>query len=439
MQIRFGTLSAWLALYFLLSLLPMGLALVFERPPARTFFVELGVLFGLLGLGVLAMQLVISGRHPWFARGVGQDNLLQFHRQMGIFGWLLILAHPLTLLIAEPEFLDYLHPADQPLRAVTLSALLVASTLLIITSLWRVGCKLQYEWWRALHGLLALFVVSAGVSHALLVSNYTAGWPVKIGLLLLMGAALLLLLDSRLLRPWRLKGKPWTVTRAEKIDGDASRLVLQADNHPGMQFKPGQYAWLTLGDSPFSVQQHPFSINSKDNNPMRLEFTVKHAGDFTRSLSAVKAGSRAWVEGPYGVFTLDPDNNRDTVMVAGGVGVTPMISMLRSCVAAQSARKLLLLYANIDQASVLFADELAELSAQLKLKVVHVLKEPPEDWQGEQGLIDEALLDRYLDNVSSSTDYYVCGPPPLMNVVETVLWARQVPLKHIYSERFNLV
>lgn len=439
MKIRSGTLAAWLVLYFLLCLLPMGLALVFERPPVRTFFVELGVMFGLLGLGVLAMQLVISGRHPWFAAGVGQDNLLQFHRQMGIFGWLLILAHPLTVLIAEPEFLHYLHPGDEPLRAITLSALLMASTLLIITSVWRVGCKLQYEWWRALHGLLALFVVSAGFGHALMVNNYTAGWPVQVALVVMVGAALLLLIDSRLLRPWRLKGKPWTVSKAENIDGDATRLVLQADSHQGLKFQPGQYAWITLGDSPFSLQQHPFSINSQDDNPGCLEFTVKHAGDFTRSLSDVKAGSRAWVEGPYGVFTLDPANKRDTVIIAGGVGVTPIISMLRSCVAEQSTKKLLLLYANIDKASILFADELAELSTQLNLKVVHVLKEPPEDWQGEQGLIDDELLKQYLDKSNSTTDYYVCGPPPLMNVVETVLRARNVPLQYIYSERFNLV
>lgn len=210
MKIQYLTLAAWFVLYFLLTLLPMSLALTLERPPARTFLVELGVMLGLLGLGVMAMQLVISGRHPWFAAGVGQDNLLQFHRQMGIFGWLLVLAHPLTLLLAEPAFLDYLHPGDEPLRAVSLSGLLVASTLLLITSLWRVALKLPYEWWRALHGLLALFVVSTGFAHALMVSHYTASWPVRLALTGAVGAALLLLIDSRLLRPWRLKGKPWT-------------------------------------------------------------------------------------------------------------------------------------------------------------------------------------------------------------------------------------
>ncbi|SEA59977.1 ferredoxin reductase family protein [Alkalimonas amylolytica] len=439
MRIHYQTLAAWIGVYFLLTLLPMALALAFERPPVRAFAIELGVLLGLLGLGVLAMQLVISGRHPWFARGIGQDNLLQFHRQMGIFAWLLVLAHPATLLSAEPAFLDYLHPGDEPLRAFFLSATLIATTLLIVTSLWRVGMKLQYEWWRALHGLLAFFVVSTGIGHALMVSNYTAGWPVRIALTVAVGAALLLLIDARLLRPWRLKTKPWLVTKADAIDGDATRLVLQADNHQGIQFKPGQYVWITLGDSPFSLQQHPFSIHSNADSPTRLEFTVKHAGDFTNSISAIKAGSRAWVEGPYGVFTLDLSNDRDTIMVVGGVGITPIMSMLRSCATAHSRKKLLLLYANENRASVLFWDELIKLSEHLDLKVVHVLKEPPEDWDEEQGFIDDKLLTKYIKNARSQTDYYVCGPPPLMNGVESALRKRDVPLQHIFSERFNLV
>lgn len=439
MRIRYPALAAWIAVYFLLCLLPLALALLFAHPPTRDAGLELGVLLGLLGLGVLAMQMVISGRHPWFARGVGQDNLLQFHRQMGIFAWLLVLAHPLTLLLADPALVHYLHPGDELLRALTLNAVLVATTLLIVTSLWRVGMRLQYEWWRALHGLLAFFVVSAGLGHALMVSHYTAAWPVRIALFIAVAAALLLLIDSRLLRPWRLKGKPWTVVAAEEIDGDATRLALEADQHQGIQFAPGQYAWITLGDTPFSLQQHPFSIQSDAHNPSRLEFTAKHAGDFTHALSDTSLGTRAWVEGPYGIFTLDPDSDRNAVLMAGGVGITPIISMLRSCVADSSQKKLLLMYANTDINAILFRAELEQLSAQLDLTVVHILEQAPDDWEGEEGLLDGALLDKYLDAANSDTDYFVCGPPPLMNVIEQGLRERAVPLQRINSERFNLV
>ncbi|WP_194755482.1 ferredoxin reductase family protein [Aliidiomarina indica] len=439
MKIRYSSLAIWLLFYFLLTLLPMGAALVFDRPEPRGFLVEFGSLLGLLGLGVLAMQFVISGRHPWFASGVGQDNLLQFHRQMGLFAWLLVLAHPTTLMLADPQFMDYLNPSDQTLRAISLSAVVIATTVLIVSSLWRVTFKLQYEWWRALHGILSLFIVSAGLGHGLLVDHYTAGWPVKIALCVLIGIAVLLLIESRLLRPLRMKRKAWKVSDVEVVDGDATRFLLKADKHQGMTFMPGQYVWITLHHTPFSLQQHPFSIHSDANNPTHLQFTAKHVGDFTKSLKHTEVGSSAWVEGPYGVFTMDVQSKRDAVLFAGGVGITPIIGMLRSCVSEASDKSLTLFYANPDRDSVLFWNELNELSSQLNLKVIHVLEDAPDNWEGETGLIDAKLLERYLHTATADSDYYICGPAPLMNSVESFLREKQIPLKSIYSERFDLV
>ena len=115
MPLKSIAIFSWLLLYIiLLAILPLGLglALGIERPAPRALTVEIGAMLGLLGLGVLGMQLVISGRHRWFASGVGQDNLLQFHRRTGIFAWLLVLAHPITLFIADSNFLAYLDPRE---------------------------------------------------------------------------------------------------------------------------------------------------------------------------------------------------------------------------------------------------------------------------------------------------------------------------------------
>lgn len=439
MTISLVRILGWLLAYIGLALLPMALALGIERPAPRTFLVELGAMLGLLGLGVLGMQLVISGRHPWFAGAVGQDNLLQFHRQVGLFAWLLVLAHPLTLFIGNPAFLDYLDPRVDLMRAGSLIFVFVATTFLVASSLWRVGMKLQYEWWRAIHGGLSLLVVAGGLGHALLVDHYTADLATKLLTGTFIGFTLLLLVESRLLRPWRLRRVPWEVVETSQEPGDATRLVLEAQGHWGMSFKPGQYAWITLGDTPFSMQQHPFSIDSDATRPHRLEFTAKHSGDFTNSLPQVKPGTRAWVEGPYGVFSIDPGAGLRAVFIAGGVGITPIISMLRSCRALGFDQPMWLLYANQDVDSILFREELEALSKELSLEVVHVLSNPPEDWDGEAGLIDADLLDRHLPKEDGEIDYFVCGPPPMMNQVESALRRRGVALKHLYSERFNLV
>lgn len=439
MNISFAKVLGWMILYIGLVLVPMMLALGIDRPPARSFLVELGALLGLLGIGVLGMQLVISGRHPWFAGAIGQDNLLQFHRQIGIFAWLLVLAHPLTLFIGDPAFLAYLNPSEDFMRAASLIFVLVATSLLVASSLWRVGMKLQYEWWRALHGVLSLLVVAAGLGHALLVDHYTGDLLTKVAIAAFIGGTLYLLLESRLLRPWRLKRTPWEIVEVHQEPGDATRLVLEAQGHWGMSFKPGQYAWITLGDTPFSLQQHPFSIDSDATRPHRLEFTAKHAGDFTNSLKDVKPGTRAWVEGPYGVFSIDPSAGRRAVFIAGGVGITPIMSMLRSCRALDFEPRMLLIYANQDYDSILFRESLERLSQDLSLEVVHVLQEPPEDWEGESGLVDADLLERILPEEDGEIDYFVCGPPPMMDQVEPALRKRGVSVKNLYSERFNLV
>lgn len=429
----------WIIFYSALVLTPMLIVVVGERPAPRSLLVETGAMLGLLGLGVLAMQLVISGRHRWFAGKLGQDNVLQFHRQVGIFGWLLVLAHPLCMLFGDPEYLAFLDPRGDWIRAITLYLLLLASTGLILTSLWRERFKLQYEWWRAIHAALALLVVSGSLGHALMADHYTAGWLTKALLGGLVGVPLLLLLETRLIRPWRMKQRPWKVHAVEPRAGDVTRLVLQADGHAGMHFLPGQFVWLTLGETPYTLQQHPFSIISSATEPDRIELAIKPLGGFSRSVADVACGTPAWLEGPYGTFSIDASSGRRAVFIAGGIGVTPMISMLRTCLHRGCDQPMWLVNANDNESEIIFRDEIASLAARLSLEIVHVLADPPAEWRGETGYVDDAVLARVLPPDSDDIDYYVCGPPPMMDSVERALRARGVAADRLYSERFELV
>jgi predicted ferric reductase len=429
----------WIVAYVLLALMPLLIAVLGERPAPRGLLVETGAMLGLLGLGVLAMQLVISGRHRWFAGVAGQDNELQFHRQTGLFGWLLVLAHPLAMILGEREFIAYLDPREGLLRAASLYFVVLATTALVVTSLWRVQLGLQYEWWRALHAVLALLVVSAGLGHALLVDQYTAGFATKVLFVALIGAALFLLIETRLLRPWRMQRRPWEVVLAADAPGDVTRLVLKARGHDGMKFKPGQFAWLTLGPTPFSLQQHPFSMSSPATERRRLEFTARHSGDFTCSLADVEPGTTAWLEGPYGIFTIDPTSGRRAVFIAGGIGITPIMSMLRSCAARGCRQKMWLIYACDKEDEVIFGKEIDALAGEMPLEVTYVISDPSDAWTGETGYVDAKLLDRLLPEDDGEINYFVCGPPPMMDQVEPALRARGVAPARLFSERFNLV
>lgn len=417
----------------------MAIALTGELPAVRTRPKEAGAMLGFLGLGMLAAQAATSGRQRWFARGLGQDDVLQFHRRTGVFAWALVLAHPLTMFAADPSSLEYLDPRVAPLRAGSLWLALAAAGLLLATALWRPRFGLSYERWRLLHGALALLVVALGLGHALLVDHYTAGGWKKALLAATVGAGLWLLVDTRVLRPWRQRRRPWTVVGTTRERGDATTVRLRPDGHDGLRFVPGRFAWLGLGRSPWRLQQHPFSMASAAGET-EVAFTIKAAGDFTAGIADVAAGTRAWLEGPYGAFAWKPGfAPRGAIFVAGGVGITPFLSMLRTARAAGGCEPLWLFYANRDLDGAIAREELEALAQALPLTLVHVLEEAPADWNGETGRIDAGLLDRHLPADIGGMLAYVCGPEPMADAVEPVLRARGIPARNLYSERFDMV
>lgn len=429
----------WLLAYAALALVPMAIALAGEVPPRRGWLQEFATMLGLLGLGVLSAQAVVSGRQRWFARGLGQDDLLQFHRQTGLFALLLVLAHPLAMFLADPRHLAFLDPRVNMLRAVSLSFVLVAIMLLVASSLWRLRFGLSYERWRLLHGSLALAIVVLGLGHALMVGHYTGpGWKQAL-LVAAVGGALWLMLETRLRRPWQARRRPWRIASVEPGRGEVHTLHLAPDGHAGLRFRPGQFAWLTTGETPWRLQQHPFSMASSANDT-GVAFTIKAAGDFTSSLGDLEPGGRAWLEGPYGVFTYEPgDSAAGAVFIAGGVGITPVLSILRTARDRGAREPLWLFYGNERWDEVIFRDELAQLARELPLTLVHVLAEPHPGWEGESGLLDAGLLARHLPAGVAGMPCYVCGPEAMADTVEPVLLAHGVPAKHLYSERFDMV
>jgi predicted ferric reductase len=438
---KYGLIRAtlWAGSFLVLALVPMFLAYLGPVAP-RTFWTEVGVGLGFVGLGVMLLQFLLTGRYRWVATTFGLDSMLQFHRQMGLVAVGFILAHPTLLFLSDPTYLEYLDPRVQFPRALALAGVTGALLLLLATSLWRLSFRLSYEWWRALHGLLAIFVVFVGTVHVLQVGHYVSGVWKQIAFVALGAGAVILVLNTRVVRPWRMRRRPWRVEAVQEERGDASTLVLTSEEHAGMSFLPGQFAWLTLGETPFTLQQHPFSFSSSaEAAPSRLAFTIKGDGDFSSRVGTVRPGTSAFLEGPYGYFVPNPDPGMGCVMIAGGVGVTPFRSMLRTFADRGDPRELHLIFANVSPDQVIFHEELEELKARLHLTVTHVLEDPPEGWEGESGLIDRDLLERHLPDNPEAFEYFICGPEPLMNIAESALRELGIPQKRLLSERFNMV
>lgn len=436
MKYSFRRAFLWLGIYIVLCLIPLAIALIGNTPENRSFWIEFGVALGFLGLAMFALQFVFSGRFTKIAHSFGMDNILHFHRKMGIISFVFVLAHPITLLLANPKYIGYLNPTINAPRAIALSLAIVFIFLLTLTSLWRLSFGLNYEKWRLLHGILSLALVFIGVVHAIQVGHYLDTLYKKVFFALLMGSSMYLVIHTRIVRPWKNRKKPYQVVENIKERDSSWTLNLKAKNHPRMTFKAGQFAWIVIHKNPFTLQQHPFTIASSEKASL-LSFTAKDTGDFTSRWKHIKPGTKVFLEGPFGSFTIK--ENKNLFLVMGGIGVTPAMSMLRSLKDKNDNRKVILIYANQNWKDISFREELENLKKHLNLTLIHVLNNPNNNWTGEKGIVDMALINKYLPNKKHEFMYYICGPKPMMDIVEIAFWELEIDWRHVYTERFNIV
>ncbi len=414
----------------------MAIAIAGDIPRVRSFWIEAGVAMGFIGLAMFALQFLFSGRFTSIAPAFGMDNILQFHKYVGIVAFFFVMAHPITLITANPQFLEYFDPRVNFLRAIALSLASLALVFIMATSLWRETFKLNYEKWRLVHGFLALSLVFIGVVHSFQVGHYLDELWKKIALAGIMGGSMYMVIHTRIVRPWLNKKKPYKIIDVKEERDECYTITLEPIGHDRMKFIAGQFAWITINDTPFSLQQHPFSFASGEEDEY-LKFTAKDSGDFTSTWKSIETGTKAFLEGPFGSFTIVPDKNLFLIM--GGIGITPAMSMLRTLRQKKDKRKVILIYGNKDWQNITFREELEELKEVLNMDLVHILLEPNDEWEGETGLIDKKFLEKYMPENKNEFIYFICGPGPLMDIAEISLRELGIDWRFIYSERFKIV
>lgn len=429
----------WIGAYLLITLFPILVLLIYPPPSARGFWTEFSVALGFIGLAMMALQFVITARINRIDASYGIDILLQFHRFTSVAAFVMVLVHPGVLFVVQPETLRLLNFLEAPWRARMAVLGTLAFVALVVTTVWRKQLRIPYEPWRTSHTVLSVLAVGLGLGHALGVSHYLAlFWKATLWVAMGLGA-LWLVIYVRIIKPWMMTQKPYLVEEVTPQRGNVWTLALRPWGHDGFSFQPGQFAWLTLGITPLSMREHPFSMSSNADHSGRVEFGIKALGDFTSTIQSIKPGTKAYLDGPYGVFTIDRYHDAaGFVLVAGGIGITPMISMLATAAERKDDRPYLLIYASQSWDDITFREELDALKAQMDLEIVHVLKKPPESWSGEQGYVDKELLARYIPKYKATRQYFICATPKMMTQVERALHELDVPVTQVHMEHFNL-
>ena len=220
--------------------------------------------------------------------------------------------------------------------------------------------------------------------------------------------------------------------------GATTTLVLKPPPGVDFRFEAGQFGWFAIGRSPFSVTQHPFSFSSSAERD-EVELALKALGYFTSRVGELEPGTTVYVDGPHGVFSIDQDEGPGFGLIAGGVGIAGLISMVRTLADRDDVRPVVLFYANAEWDGVAFREELEGLKDRLDLTVVHVLERPPEGWAGETGYVRAEVLSRHLPRGYRRFQFFICGPDPMMDAAEEALVGLGVPPERVHTERFDMV
>jgi propane monooxygenase reductase component len=227
------------------------------------------------------------------------------------------------------------------------------------------------------------------------------------------------------------------VEAVEELTHDIRRLVLKLREPGSVTFHAGQYMDIAIPGA--DGEHRSFSMASTPGEPDRLEFMIKlyEGGHFSGLLAnghGIKVGDELTCTGPYGVFTLRDSSPRRLVFIAGGAGMAPVMSLLRSMAEKGTQRPATFYYGARTEADLFELAELERFCATVPdLRFVPALSE--EEWDGETGLVTD-VVDR-LEEDLTEVDAYLCGPPPMVDAAIALLERRGCPESRIYFDKFT--
>jgi predicted ferric reductase len=426
------------AVYPLLAIAPVIALRLLNRDVDYATATALGVNCALVGFTLLSMQFLLTARLSWIEAPFGLDLILRFHRAMAFVIVALLCVHP--MLIASDQGERLLTGLHMPWCIWAGRIALILLVGLVSAALFRSAMRLSYEWWKRLHNGIALVVLALGFAHAVTTGEDLQN-PAGLVLWTVMPATgLAAWFYAHAIRPRLLARR---VFRVHAVKLEAPRvwtITLAAPAGRPFRFLPGQFQFLRFLDSNVPAEEHPFSIASSPSRAQRISLTIKACGNFTNLIDRIHVGDRATVHGPFGRFSCDLHRDEGhLVFVAGGVGITPLMSMLRAMRDRHESRQVTLIYASRQVNDVLFAPELVAMErAQCPaLKVIHVLSKPPTWWAGQTGRVDAQRLDEWCGGVEDKA-FYLCCPTRMNAELIAGLRRNGVSPRRIHCDDFSL-
>ncbi|MET9134406.1 ferredoxin reductase family protein [Streptomyces antibioticus] len=392
--------------------------------------------FGLQAALLMLFQLLLVARLPWLDRRIGMDRLTVWHRWVGFTLLWTVLTHA-TLVVLGFAILDDTSMAKTFVALSGVPASLLgmgaAATILVIgvVSSRPLRRRLRYEVWHGLHTLLYVALGLAFVHQLLETTTFTSSAFARAYWWFLWLFAFGALLTGRVVMPlWRNAYHRFRVAAVVPESGDVVSVYVTGRHLDKLPAQAGQFCiWRFPGHQHWWLA-NPFSLSAAPGG-MGLRLTAKAVGDTSAGLRELPVGSRVFVEGPYGAFTSLHRSRPGALLIAGGVGITPVRAMLEE----QATGDTVVLYRVRSEADAVLLDEVRHLVA-LRGGRLHLLT----GRTGEGGApppFGPDSLHRLVPDVTER-DVYVCGPPAMTAAVLAGLRALRVPARQVHAEKFGM-
>jgi predicted ferric reductase len=420
-----GTLVAWA------SLLVVTALWLADGGLNEDLSTTLGRLTGLWASDLLLIQVLLMARIPVVERAFGQDRLARWHRWTGFTSFHLMLAHVVLITIGYTVSFNVF--AELWELTVTYPGMLLAAAgtlllvMVVVTSLRAARRRLRYESWHLLH-LYAYLGAGLALPHQLWTgADFTASAPTRAYWWTLYGAAAGAVLLFRLGLPaWRTWRHRLTVDSVVPEGLGLTSVYLSGRHLDRLPVRAGQFFQWRFLDGPGWSRAHPYSLSATPRTGV-VRITVKDLGDGSSRVAALKPGTKVLFEGPYGKLTGETYRGGQILMVACGIGITPLLALLGELPYEPGQATLVYRARNADE--VAFRGELDWLAARRGVRVVYLLGRRGEAWLPAHTAFD---LTPYV-----RSRVYVCGPEEWTRAVRADLAGAGVPEHRVHTEQFT--
>ena len=402
---------------------------------------DAGQLAGLSAAYLVMIQLLIMSRNPWLDQVFGRNRVTAAHRWVGFAAISLLVTHATLITVSYAISYDNSIPDEFVSLVTTFPYVLWSATGLGILiaigfmSLRAVRRRVSYETWYLIHVGTYVAIALAFLHQVVVGTDLSKDPAFRIYWIGLYAAVVATLLTFRFGQPTALTLRHrFRVDRVVAEGPGVVSLYLTGRDLDRLPVRAGHWFRLRLLTRRGWYQALPFSISAAPNGRY-LRFTIKDLGGDTKRLQRTRVGTRVFLEGPYGLFTSATQTKARVLLIAGGIGITPLRALLEDLRAARG--DLTLIYRATRPDDVVFRNEIDELASQRGAAVHYIVgrrgspEVPTDPFEPAalRGLVQD-LCDR---------DIYVCGPVGMMDAILAALRGLQVPDSQVHYERFALL